>query len=293
MKRNILFFIVLLILGACSTGTQLSTSKMSGEDLLIAGNYSAALDLYESEITKAEANKKDVNAEVYCGAGKAAFGLNDSEKAIAYFEEATVRQYADLDMYIALVKLYKETDNLSREIEILENIVSKYPDYSKMSEVKGRLLETTLESENWELAENLWEDLHGPAVSNAELIDTYLKINIAQKKEEKISELANQLIKLDAANKTALFVLGEQYFWKAENRYQKETKAYEKKKTRSQYAKLLKALDVVTADFKTSLGYFSNLYKQDPQKKYARFLGNIYARLNDKEKSIYYKNRAR
>jgi hypothetical protein len=293
MMRNILLFIVLFILGACSIGTQVSESKMSGEELLLAKNYSAALNYYEKQIEKAKKNRKLIAGNTYCGAGKASFCLNDNKKALKYFEEATIVKYADIDMYISLLKLYRNIDNLSREIEILESIIAKYPNYKNLKSVKTRLLSTCIESENWELAHKLWKELDGNNSSNIELLDAYLKINRLLKDEDKSIIIAKQLNKIDANNSTALLCLGEQFFWKAENRYQKETKAYEKKKTRRQYAKLLKALDTVTTDFKCSLNYFNKLYKLNPQKKYARFLGNIYARLNDKEKSTYYKNRAR
>jgi tetratricopeptide (TPR) repeat protein len=85
---------------------------------------------------------------------------------------------------------------------------------------------------------------------------------------------------------------GEKYFWLAENRYQAEMEAYEKKRTNSQYAKLLEAFKIVTRDFKTSLGYFTRLYKLYPKPEYARYLGNIYTRLDDKEKAKYYYNKA-
>jgi tetratricopeptide (TPR) repeat protein len=293
MMRNILLFIVLLIIGACSTGTQVSKSKISGEDLLRAGNYSAALNYYETQIAKAKESRKIIAGNTYCCAGKAAFCLNDNKKALKYFEEATVVKYADIDMYVSLLKLYKDIDNLSREIDILESIIANYPNYEHLSSIQTRLLVTCLESENWELAHNLWKELDGKNSSDVELLDAYFKINISIKDEEQSNFLAKRLNKIDANNMTALLYLGKQSFWKAENRYQKETKAYEKKKTRRQYAKLLKALDTVTNDFKRSLKYFDKLYKLEPQKKHAKFLGNIYARLNNKEKSIYYKNRAR
>jgi len=80
----------------------------------------------------------------------------------------------------------------------------------------------------------------------------------------------------------------KKYFWKAENRYQDELKAYEKNKTNKQYNKLLKALDIVSADFKTSLDYFKKFYTIDPNPGTAKYLGNIYNRLDDKKKADYY-----
>jgi len=70
-------------------------------------------------------------------------------------------------------------------------------------------------------------------------------------------------------------------------------KAYDKKKTNKQYRKLLKALDVVTADFNKSLKYFKKLYGVDSVPEYANYLSHIYNRLSDKKKAEYYKKIAK
>ena len=64
--------------------------------------------------------------------------------------------------------------------------------------------------------------------------------------------------------------------------------AYEKNKTRSQYAKLLKQLELSTADFKKSLKYFESLYSQQNVKRYALYMGNIYARFGDEKNAAKY-----
>jgi hypothetical protein len=69
-------------------------------------------------------------------------------------------------------------------------------------------------------------------------------------------------------------------------------KAYEENKTRKQYARLLKAFKIVTVDFKLSLDYYTRLYKLYPRPEYAKYLGNIYARLSDEKNAKYYHNLA-
>jgi aminoglycoside/choline kinase family phosphotransferase len=86
--------------------------------------------------------------------------------------------------------------------------------------------------------------------------------------------------------------MAKKYFWRAENRYQSEMEAYEKNRTHRQYAQLLRAFEVLNADFHKSLNYFLRLYEKDPKPEYARFIGNIYLRFDDKSKARYYHSRA-
>jgi tetratricopeptide (TPR) repeat protein len=59
-----------------------------------------------------------------------------------------------------------------------------------------------------------------------------------------------------------------------------------------QYARLLKAFKIVTLDFKQSLDYYMRLYNLYPKPEYAKYLGNIYARLSDEKNAKYYHDKA-
>ena len=65
---------------------------------------------------------------------------------------------------------------------------------------------------------------------------------------------------------------------------------YNQNKTLRQYEILVEAFKKDTLDFKESLGYFTRLYEQYPNPDYAKYLGNIYVRLNDKQKARYYRS---
>jgi len=295
MKRrmNILMYAVVILLAACSTTKEVKKSTVTGENYMLSGQYTEALNYYENNMREAELKGKSVSGDIFRKAGEAAYKLNNKSKAQSYFEKAVDLNSLSAEMLLMQADCYKEIDNLSKEIITLESYITNYPNGKDIKIAKLRLFETCLESQNWEQTEKLWTSFGVEAEKDKNLMDIYLKANIAQKNDLKTAALAAKLLKLDEKNIAALEIIGENYFWKAENRYQAETDAYDKKKTRSQYAKLLKALDVVTSDFKKSLGYYKKLYTIQPDKKYALFLGNIYARLNDKEKSTYYKNRAR
>jgi hypothetical protein len=44
----------------------------------------------------------------------------------------------------------------------------------------------------------------------------------------------------------------------------------------------------VTAEFKLALTYFDKLYAVNPSPDYAKYIGDIYNRLDDKKKADYY-----
>ena len=103
-------------------------------------------------------------------------------------------------------------------------------------------------------------------------------------------QTAEVILEQNPENEPALTWVAKKYYWQAENRYQTEMTAYDLNKTHSQYAILLEAFKTVTLDFKESLGYFTRLYEQYPNPDYAKYLGNIYVRLNDKQKARYYRS---
>lgn len=295
MKRFTCILIAIISLGifGCSTTGELVNNSQTAALEFEAGNYINALHLLEKEIANFEDGDKDVPKYLYANAGNAAFALSDLQKAITHCELAQYHAYVDELMYENMLSHFSEIDNLSKEIMALEAYVKNSPNGLKIEEYQLRLFKKYVESENWELGFQLWPSVERFADENISLIEGYLLINKGLDNSKLSTQLALKLLKSDAKNPIALESLAYKYYWKAENLYQSETAIYNKKKTRTQYAKLIKALDLVTMDFKRSLNYYQRLYKISPEKKYAKLLGNIYARMNDKAKSQFWKNRAK
>jgi len=116
----------------------------------------------------------------------------------------------------------------------------------------------------------------------------YLKVNRKLGNNPKAEAIAKELLKADRSNIEALEFLGEYHFNRADELYVSEMNAYENNKTMQQYKKLTDALKRVNANYKTSRDYFEELYKLKPDKKYARYLGNIYTRFENKQKAAYW-----
>jgi hypothetical protein len=179
-------------------------------------------------------------------------------------------------------------DNLSKELEALEIYNNEYAAGKDISAVKARLFQIYVETENWDKAKETWPAIQAEAKNSISLTEDYFVTNEALKNDSVCDLLAGELLNLDENNLVGLDWMAKKYFWQAENRYKNEMEAYDKNKTNRQYNKLLKALDIVSADFKTSLGYFKTLYGLNPAPQYAKYLGNIYNRLDDKKKADYY-----
>lgn len=287
---NILkLFIIVIVLHSCAS------TKLTEEGNLayVAKNYEEALAKYDQIITSAENTGKKAKAPVYLNAGISALELKQTDKARKYLESARGLQFSTPELYSSLAKIYRTIDNLSKEITALETYHKKFPQGEEIKEINSRLLETYIESENWDYAVELWPGVEGQAQSDVNMLANYLIANKNLENNETCEQLAKQIEKLDKNNIILLEYKAEKYFWKAENMYVKEMKAYKNKRTRSQYNKLLKALDKVWPNFKKSRDLYLKLYKIDPKPEYAKFLAQIYNRYDDKQKAAYYEKRSK
>jgi tetratricopeptide (TPR) repeat protein len=292
IKKIGLFVGALLLFVACSTNKEVVQMRDLGNSSFTEGDYTSALNEFTELINAAEQNGGLAKLEDYEGAGKSAHALGMTDKALAYFEKAKDLKSADELVYYGLADIYHLKENISKEIRYLEYYQKEYPTGTHFSMIQIRLFEAYIATESWEQGQALWPQVKDNEQFYEVLVEGYFKINMALKNDEESQKLAKELLKINDNNKLALEYNAKHYFWKAENLYQGEMAAYNKKKTNSQYAKLLMALNVVTVDFKRSRDYFEKLYKAEPLKEYARFLGNIYARLDDKAKSRYYKSKS-
>ena len=282
-----LLFIVLIIQG-CAT-RQLTREGQSAYE---AGNYEEALQAYDQVIEKSESQGETAEATVYYKAGMAAWQLKQTDKALEYLERSEYLEYPSPNLYLTLAEISDSIDNLSKELDALEKYHQKYPEGRLIDSMSLRLFDTYVESENWKKAVALWPDIKQQARSDVSLLTGYLTVNMNLENEKVAHTLAEKILELDAQNKKALEWMGKKYFWKAENTYVKEMTAYKNNRTTSQYNRLLNKLDEVYPTFEQARDYFLKLYKLDPRPRYADFLGKIYKRLQEEQKSEYYFNKA-
>ena len=279
---------ITLIITSCAT-TQLIEQ---GEKAFEQENYSETLQSLEQVIESKENRGKNAKGTVYFKAGKSALELEQIDKARIYLESAEQNEYESPELYASLAKVYKIIDNLSKEIIALEDYHNKYSDGEKIDEISVRLFETYVESENWDLAVDLWPEIEEQAQSKANLLAGWLIVNKNLGNNKTCDKLALQIFELNDENIIALEWYAEKFFLEADNLYVTEMKAYKNNRTTSQYKRLLNALDKVYPTFRKSRDYFLKLYQINPKPEYAKFLGDIYTRLGNKQKANYYYKKA-
>ncbi len=291
IKKISVFLSLVFLMAACSTNKEIIQTRTSGVSAFEEGDYNSALLKFTELINEAKQKGLVAKIEDYEGAGKSAYSLGLLDEALPFLEQAKDLKSTDENVYYALAEIYHIKNNISKEIRYLEFYKKNYPNGEHKKLVQLRLFEAYVASESWEQGLAIWPLVKGRDQYQELLAEGYFKINKALKNDGECEKMAKELLKINSENTMALKWSAERYFWKAENLYQKEMAAYNKKKTNSQYAKLLKALNVVTADFKRSRDYFEKLYLANPLPEYARFLGNIYTRLDDKAKAKYYQSK--
>ena len=281
------------LLTGCGAGKQLAQKNATAETYYVAGNYADALIAYGDIIDIYESNNNSAECPVYTKAGESALKHGNAKLAVDYLKRASNSNLVDESTFLYLAKAYRQVDNLSLEMMALTDYIDKYPQGKDIEAVKTRLFYTYVESDNYENALKLWLEVYTDDQQDTQLLEAYFAVNKGIDNTERCNDVAKQLLSIDSDNLVALNWFGKQYYHKAEDRYRKEMKAYENHKTNKQYRILLKALDVVTADFKKSLSYFKKIYAQEPTPENANYLGHIYGRLSDKKKEAYYKGLAK
>ncbi len=288
--KIVALIVAIINLYNCGGGKILTETKQRAEVNFVSGNYDKALADYESIINIYSSNSNSDECPVYTKAGIAAFNTGDYKKSIEYLKKDEYSKFKTSDTFFYLARAYSKIDNLSLEMLALQDYISMFPDGMQLSDVKERLYILYVDTDNYDKALELWPDVSRGDYNDVIHVESYFSIYDNLKNIDSCNVIAKRLLNIDEENETALFWFGEQYYRKAEDRYQMEMSEYNKNKTNKQYKKLLNALEVVTDDFKRSLGYFKKLYKSHPKPEYANYLSYIYNRLGDETKANFYKS---
>jgi hypothetical protein len=282
---------VLIVLSGCGVSPRLTELRVDAETAFENEDYTAALQSYEELIELQKSRNREISGETWHDAGIAAWELDETDKAIEYLVQAGRKDFSTESSLYILSNAYREIDNLSLEITSLERYVASYPEGEYIDEMQKYLFDAYIESRNFDAAAELWTDLEKQAEDEPEILESYLVLTKNQGREEDARKVSEKLLKMDRNNTLALEYLGEHYFWKAENRYQEEMKAYEANRTTRQYRQLLTALDEINKEFRLSRDYFLRLWNQNPDSRYATYLRNIHLRFGDDERAEYYQKR--
>lgn len=290
MKRFALyFFVAVLVLAvACSGPKKVTTPVVSDKELAeqagLSGNHEKALDLWALYFTKTPVEQ--VAGSDFAKAAQAAYQAGNTTQSVSWFDQARYKNFASAEMYLTLAEIFKGQKNISKELTALEYIQTNYPEKSGV--ISKRLFEIYNEIKEPEKALNAWENMSHTEKGDLQFLNQYFELQKDLKDTLVCDSVANILLEKDPKSVPALEWNAFKYYWKGENRYQREMEKYNRNKTNKQYKILLEELDKSTADFKKSLVFLERLWSIEPGKKYAGYFANIYARFGDENKAKYY-----
>ncbi len=288
MKNALFIFISLIVIAVSCKGPATVVKQAPQIPAEMPADPAKALQVWRDYIDYKLAKQLEVTGEEYFKAAGYAKSAGNVPLASEWFEISITSGYEDPETYSNLADIYREQNNLSKELNNLKSLADKFPDYKNIGDVTERLFEIYLEVDKTQ-AFALWNKMSFEARNKEPNLDAYLQYSIKSDNQARTDSIADALLKINPKHVAALEWNAVKYYEKAENRYQLEMDKYNRNKTHVQYQFLLNALKVVTADFKKSLTYFDPLWEMDPGSKYAAYMANIYVRLNNQEKSDYFK----
>lgn len=288
MKNALFIFISLIVIAVSCKGPATVVKQAPQIPAEMPADPAKALQVWKDYIDYKLAKQLEVTGEEYFKAAGYAKSAGNVPLASEWFEISITSGYEDPETYSNLADIYREQNNLSKELNNLKSLADKFPDYKNIGDVTERLFEIYLEVDKTQ-AFALWNKMSFEARNKESNLDAYLQYSIKSDNQARTDSIADALLKINPKHVAALEWNAVKYYEKAENRYQLEMDKYNRNKTHVQYQFLLNALKVVTADFKKSLTYFDPLWEMDPGSKYAAYMANIYVRLNNQEKSDYFK----
>ncbi|MBE0651362.1 MAG: hypothetical protein IH595_11035 [Bacteroidales bacterium] len=287
------FALVLTLALTFTSYSAFAKRKDKGQIAYEQGNYAEALKIWAKEINIYVKRNKAVKCPYYTKAGVAALKLGKSALAQKYLENARYTASENATTYNDLAHIYRKINNLSKEMDALDNYVKKYPNGKDIVANRNRLFMTNIEATNWQEALDLWPKLPDTTRANIEYRSGLLQAYVGLNKAKVADTLAESVLKVQPKNVPALDYLAQKYFWLAENSYIAENKAYAANRTNQQYAHLLQAYKVISRNYELSLAYFKTLFPLERTAKNAVFIGDIYSRMNSPKKAAYYQDLAK
>jgi len=290
MKQVIFNSIVLfaLLAVACSGPKVAKGPAVSGKNLaekaVAEGNFAAATEAWKHYFA-ATPPEQTAGAD-FASAAQTAYKAGDVAQALSWFDQARYKNFASAEMYLSLAEIYNTQHNISKELTALEFVETNYPE--KKSETSQRLFQIYHEIKEPQKALAAYQNLSETQKSELPNLTIFFDIKKELKDTLVCDALSLKIHEKQPENQPVLEWNATKYYWKGETRYQREMNKYNSNKTNKQYKILLEQLELSTADFKKSLVYLEQLWKQEPGKKYASYFANIYARFGDEAKAKSY-----
>jgi tetratricopeptide (TPR) repeat protein len=284
LKRYLVIFGLALLAFGCGSPKVLTSYKSDAATFEASGNYARATEAWINYFNQTPV--EEVAGADFAAAAKTAYKGESNDLALGWFDQARYKNYSDAEMYKIMANIYGSVNNLSKELSALEFFTENFGEGDP--DVNARLFEIYFEIDSYEQALDAWSKMDDASKNEEFSLSNYFIINKKLENTAVCDSVSMALLEKNPEQMDALKYNAKKYYWRGENRYQKELAKYEKNKTNKQYKILLKELEVASADLKKSLLYLEKIWKVEKEKEFASYFASIYGRFGDEKKSKYY-----
>ncbi|MGM0622112.1 MAG: hypothetical protein ACQETJ_13755, partial [Bacteroidota bacterium] len=201
IKNSILLALV-LIAAACGGPKNLTQYKQNAEQAISEGNYAQAVEEWKTYFNGQNEAENEITGAEYAEAAKTAFKADMISQATDWFDEARWAGYADEEMYLTLAEIFRDMDNLSKELTALEYY---YDNFGKDNqEVNSRLFSLYDEIDQYEKALAVWEKLPLKKQRERENIEKFFDMNKKLENEEVVDSVSSVLLEINPDHTGAL-----------------------------------------------------------------------------------------
>lgn len=281
-KGLIVLGIGLGMLVACSPLKKIEGSKTAALVTYASQDYDRAYIQLSEVINQYKAAKMVVPNDIYLKAADCALKIKNYVGATDYFMSSLSDSVTlqGVKGYISSVKAQGNQEKTSEAIikyaEFLNNAGAS--DY-----VSTEKFEIALDSKDDKQVVETYPSLNSP---NEEQSMAYVSSLDALGKKKEAIDYCNKLVKENTDYNLAKEWKAVYYYNKAEEVYKTKMANYNKNKTYTAYVYLKRDLKKVSADYRIAKDLFEDLRKDSPdEKKYIRYLKNIYLRLEMKREA--------
>ncbi|WP_066627297.1 outer membrane protein assembly factor BamD [Labilibacter marinus] len=281
-KGLIVLGVALGMLVACSPLKKIEGSKTAALATYAGQDYDRAYIQLSEVINQYKAAKMAVPNDIYLKAADCALNIKNYVGASDYFMSA-LSDSVTLDG----VKGYINSVKAQGKQEKTSVVIEKYADFlnnaGASNYVSTEQFDIALASKDDNKVIETYSALTSP---NENQSMAYVSSLDALGKKKEAIDYCNKLVKENTDYNLAKEWKAVYYYNKAEEVYKSKMANYNKNKTYTAYVYLKRDLKKVSSDYRVAKDLFEDLRKVSPEeKKYIRYLKNIYLRLEMKREA--------
>ncbi len=282
IKLTISILLSASIMMSCVTTKQLQSIKEQASDSFQKQDYAKAYELYNDLITKLKSKKTVIPNEFYERISESAKNTGNFADGAKWYSEAI-----NTNLTVSNIKGYidclKGSDNFKKVDETINKYSSFLTKNGEENYLNKELFNSALRKKDTEKTIALYSKIKNP--TKVETI-AYFYILINNNKTQYALKLCDKLNKKNNIPLELQNWEGEYYYNEANKKYKTLMSDYNKNKTYTNYLYLKRDLKPVSANFRKARAIFEKLHSSIPNdKKYIKYLFNIYTRLDLKDRA--------